>query len=142
MIYKVGINPVVDIPDDVSASFGRGNIPVKGILNKTQFIATLVPVAGAHHRLHINGALRRTAGVGPGDRVEISVEYDPEPRVEPIPSTFALALDKNPQAKAVFDGFPPSHQREILQYLNYLKKPETLERRVRGLIEDLEKKAP
>ena len=50
---------------------------------------------------------------------------------------FVLALQKNEKAKAAFERLPPSHQKEILDYLNFLKKPETLTRNIEKVIESL-----
>jgi len=80
-IYKVGVSPLVDVPEAVSRAFGvRGYVPVKGMLNDTPIRATLVPAGGGHHHLYINGQMRKQAGVDTGDEVDISLEFDAEPR--------------------------------------------------------------
>jgi len=67
-IYKVGINPLVDVPAEVSRAFGiRGYVPVRGRLNGAPIRATLVPSGGGRHRLYINGDMRKQAGVESGD---------------------------------------------------------------------------
>lgn len=48
----------------------------------------------------------------------------------PVPSYFRLALRKNAKARAAFEAFPPSHQREYLEWIIEAKKPETRHRRV------------
>jgi uncharacterized protein YdeI (YjbR/CyaY-like superfamily) len=54
-----------------------------------------------------------------------------------MPPAFAAALKDNEKGKAVFESLSPSHQKEILAYLNYLKKPETLERNIKKVIKSL-----
>jgi uncharacterized protein YdeI (YjbR/CyaY-like superfamily) len=54
-----------------------------------------------------------------------------------MPQSFVLALQKNEKAKAAFERLPPSHQKEILDYLNFLKKPETLTRNIQKVLESL-----
>ncbi|MGH9839592.1 MAG: DUF1905 domain-containing protein [Blastocatellia bacterium] len=66
-IYKLGINPCVDVPKRVSEVFGkRGYVPVAGTLNGQAIHATLVPKGGGEHRLFLNGEMRRRAAVGVG----------------------------------------------------------------------------
>ncbi|OGD47058.1 hypothetical protein A3K69_06770 [Candidatus Bathyarchaeota archaeon RBG_16_57_9] len=83
-IYKIVINPAVDIPEDVSRAFGkRGYVPVKGSLNGTPIRATLVPVGGGRHRFYINTEMRRRAKVDTGDKVQLILDNDTEPRIFP-----------------------------------------------------------
>jgi hypothetical protein len=130
-IFKVGINPCVDVPARVSAALGRtGYVPVRGTLNGHAFRAGLVSLGGGRHRLFVNGEMRTAAGVGVGDRVEVALDYDPAPRRLPVPKPLAAALDADPAAKRAWDNLTPSRRKEILSYLNSLKRPETLARNV------------
>jgi len=56
---------------------------------------------------------------------------------EPIamPDDLAQALAASPAAKASFDGFPPSGQREYLEWVVEAKRPETRAKRVAQAIE-------
>jgi len=130
-VRKIGINFAVDVPADVSLSFGkRGNIPVAGTVDGFPVRGTLVPVGEGRHRLFLNGELRKGARVGEGDTVEVSVALDTEPRVRPVPAAFAEALEKNWEAKEAWEKMTPSRRNEILAYLNSLKSPEALERNI------------
>jgi hypothetical protein len=130
-IYKIGINFAVDVPPKVSLAFKkRGNIPVAGMVNGLQQKATLVPVGEGRHRLFLNGETRKALNVGEGDTVEVSVSLDTEPRIRPMLPEFQEALDKNNEAKDAWEKLSPSHQKEILSYLNHLKSPESLKRNV------------
>lgn len=134
-IFKLDINPCVDVPERIVqkllrvAKKERGPIPVKGRLNGKPFKTTVVKYRGAW-RLYLNTYMRTDAGVDVGDRVNVTLELDTKPRIVPRPKEFAQALDQNPAAKAAFANSPPSHQREILIYLNWVKKPETLQRNI------------
>jgi hypothetical protein len=134
-MYKTGINFAVDVPEEVSGGFKkRGHVPIVGTLNGVPIKATLVPVGGGRHRLFINGEMRKKANVGEGDRVEISLALDEEPRTLPMPPEFHEALDSNKKAIEAWKKMPPSHQKEILAYLNSLKSPEALKRNVERAI--------
>jgi uncharacterized protein YdeI (YjbR/CyaY-like superfamily) len=47
-----------------------------------------------------------------------------------LPEFFAAALEKNQAASDGFKKFPPSHQREFIDWVESAKRPETRERRV------------
>jgi hypothetical protein len=130
-IYKIGINFAVDVPPEVSMAFGtRGSVPVVGMVNGLPLKATLVPMGKGRHRLFLNGETRKALGVGEGDTAEVSVSLDTEPRIRPMPPEFQEALDKNIEAKDAWEKLSPSHQKEILSYLNHLKSPEALKRNI------------
>lgn len=59
-----------------------------------------------------------------------------------VPIELKRALARSPKAKAEFDKFPPSHQREVIGYIVEAKKPETRERRAAKTVALLEKGWP
>ena len=107
-IYKVGINPVVDPPEAVLSAIFRqaekdkGPIPVKGVLNGSEFTQTLVKYAGAW-RLYINGPMLKNSGLSVGDQAKIEIEFDPRPREEPMPAKLKAELRKNANARKAFE---------------------------------------
>lgn len=134
-IQLTGINPYLDVPEGIREAFGRGgNLPVKGTINNHPFRSTLVPVRGGPHRLYINLEMRRGAGVGVGDTVEILLEHDPDPRVEPVPEILNLALEQDEAARAAWEALTPSGRREILLYLNSLKSQDAIRRNVEKVL--------
>lgn len=58
------------------------------------------------------------------------------PPVE-MPAHVAQALQANPQVWAAFQKLPPSHQRNYILWLADAKKPETFERRLKRMTEEL-----
>jgi uncharacterized protein YdeI (YjbR/CyaY-like superfamily) len=48
----------------------------------------------------------------------------------PTPAALAAALAKNKKAKAVYDAFPPSHQREYNEWIGEAKTDETRDKRI------------
>ena len=58
------------------------------------------------------------------------------PRPElPVPEELTAAFAANPQAKAVWDGFAPSHRREYSEWIGEAKRPETRAARVAQSVE-------
>ena len=142
IIAKIGINPYVHVPEDVlnalfkQAGKTKGPIPVRGTINGKRFKQTLVKYQRAW-RLYVNGEMRRAAGVDVGDEARIKLEFDPEPRVESMPSKLEDALSKNKAAKTAFEKLPSSRQKEMLRYLNSMKTETSLERNIEKIIRHL-----
>lgn len=141
-VYKLGINPCVDVPKRISQAFGvRGYVPVAGTLNGQPIRATLVPKGSGRHRLYLNNEMRQRAEVAVGDRVTLVLRLDREPRTIPMPEAFAAALKKDKSAQAAFERLPPSRQKEVLAYLNWVKRPETLQRNIEKVMARLHEQA-
>jgi hypothetical protein len=142
-VTKLGINPVVDPPDDVLARLfdhaGRtkGPIPVRGTINGAEFIQTIVKYKGSW-RLYINERMLKDSGADVGDRVAIEVAYDPRPRDVPVPKPLEDALRKDKKARAAFDQLSPSRQKEINRYIGSLKTTGSVDRNVEKIIRHLQ----
>jgi uncharacterized protein YdeI (YjbR/CyaY-like superfamily) len=54
-----------------------------------------------------------------------------------VPPTMLAAIRRNPAAKATWEGFSPSHQREYIEWITEAKKDATRERRMSRMIEQL-----
>lgn len=138
-VHKLGINPCVDVPRDVVSELVRASgrkaspIPVRGRLNRKVFSTTVVRYSG-EWRLYLNMAMRAAAAADVGDEVSVEVEYDPAPRIVPMPPTFGAALARDPKARTAFENLTPSHRKDILNYLNSLKTEESLERNIKRAI--------
>jgi len=139
----VDINPYVAIPDPVVHQLQRdarkeaGPIPVRGEVQGKRFATTAVRFRGLW-RLYFNTQMRRAAGVEVGDRVRIEVRFDASPPVVRAPLALTSALAKNKTAREAYERLTPSHRKEILRYLNSLKRPESLERNIRKVIRELQ----
>jgi hypothetical protein len=130
-IGKVGINPYVDVPEAISATLGGpGYIPVATTIDGHPFPANLVPLGKGRYRLFLHGQMRKAAGKDVGDTVAIRLRLDTEPRVVPVRPELQAALDTDPPAHAVFAALTPYRRSEILRYLNNLKTPESVARRI------------
>jgi len=61
-------------------------------------------------------------------------KHAPKPRPEMHPE-FAAALAKSPKAKATLDGFPPSAQRDYLDWISEAKQDSTRTKRIATAVE-------
>ena len=141
-IFKLGINPCVDVPQNVleelfrRAGKTKGPIPVRGKLNGKPFIQTVVKYQGAW-RLYLNMQMRRDAGADVGDITKVKIDFDSKPRIFPMHPELIYALSKNKKVKTLFDKLAHSRQEEIVRYLNSLKKEESVKRIVTKIIQRL-----
>lgn len=140
-IYKVGINPCVDVPLNISHKMlpSKGYIPVKGKIKDHLFMQTLVPVKNAAYRLYVNGPMLKGANAKVGDHLKFVIEQDLVPLTAgqiPMPKELKEQLDKNKLFEK-FKTLTAYRQKEILRYLNYLKTEAALLRNIDKLISQL-----
>lgn len=91
---------------------------------------TALPDGAGGHVVLFNARMRAETGARAGERVAFEVALDRDSRERPVPADLEAALDADPQARAAFDALAPSHRREIAQWLDQAKRPETRVRRV------------
>lgn len=141
-IEKVGINPFVQVPDEVldaiflQAKRETGPIPVKGILNQKSFTQNLVKFRGIW-RLYINTKMLPTSPKRIGEIISIRMAYNTTPIVVKLSPDFLKALAKDRKAKKVYDNLPPYLQKEIHRYLQNLKTRQSLELNVQKALQFL-----
>jgi uncharacterized protein YdeI (YjbR/CyaY-like superfamily) len=61
--------------------------------------------------------------------VTLELKLDTEPRTVEVPPALAEALDKDPEAKATFEGLAFTHRKEFARWIEEAKREET---RARG----------
>jgi hypothetical protein len=93
-------------------------------------------------RLFINGEMRERAQVDVGSRITLILRVDSRPRRVPIAGGFARALQINRNVRVIWELLTPSRQKEVLRYLNFAKRPETLWSNIMKVIALLQKKLP
>lgn len=137
-IYEHGINPRVDVPEEISRAFGdRGYVAVRGTMNGVGIRATMVPAGGGRHVLHVNTQMRLRAGVSVGDTVDFSLDRGESLRKPPMSKELGLALDADPVAKAAWEGWTPLKRRQVLTYMKWLRNPDSIQRNVDKTIKRL-----
>jgi uncharacterized protein YdeI (YjbR/CyaY-like superfamily) len=74
----------------------------------------------------------------------VTIKRAPRAPARPVvvPKDLATALAKNQRAKAVFDGFPPSHKREYVEWIAGAKREETRTRRLQTAIAQIAEGKP
>ena len=128
-------NPFVFLPpavlDSVFLQAGRskGPIPVRGTINGKPYQQTLVKFRGSW-RLYVNMKMLDDSPRRIGEVIEVTVSVDGSDRgIQRHPKLVAM-LDEHPAAREVFDGLAPSMQKEIVRYIDGLKRDESVDRNV------------
>ena len=135
----IGANPFVFVPEDIllqlfkDAGKDKGAIPICGSVNGKPYKQTLVRYSG-DWRLYINTTMLKDSPKRVGERLQISIDFDPRDRsIAPHPA-FLAALKNNPKAKKTFESLIPSRRKEILRYIASLKTEESRNRNIERAI--------
>lgn len=135
----IGINPFVSVPENILikvfklAGKDKGHIPITGTINDKPYKQTLIRYSGAW-RLYINTSMLKNSPKRIGEKLKVTITFDPEPRTIHAPVEFIAALNKNTAAKSVFDQLPASRKLEIVRYLANLKTIATLDKNINKAI--------
>jgi hypothetical protein len=142
VIELIGVNPFVRVPENIldglfeQCGRNKGAIPIKGTVRGLPYTQTLVKFKGLW-RLYLNTSMLKNSPNRVGEEIEIPVAFDPNERSITPPPGFVKALEKNPGAKAVFDGLPPSRRHEIVRYIASLKTEESVARNIKRAVDFL-----
>jgi hypothetical protein len=135
-IATEGSGTFIEVPLDVPAVFGRVRARVRVTVGGHTWRSTVMRY-GDRYFLPLARANREAAGVAAGDTVAVVLAADDAPRTVEVPEDLAAALDAAPGARTAFDSFAFSHRREWVEWVAEAKRPETRERRVRGVVEQV-----
>ncbi len=143
VVKMTGINPYIEVPANVSqalvkTSGRKGFIPVWMKLKGRRFQANVVPIGKGRHVLYLNLQMRLPTNTKVGDKITIALAHDASNRALPIPSILRKAL-KEKSLWERFLQFPPSHRKEFIRYLQFLKTKDSRLRAVQKIITHVRK---
>jgi hypothetical protein len=125
------------IPDEFVAELGGGARPKVAVtVNGFRFRSSIARMGGEYW-LGVSSERRMAAGVRAGDVVEVDIVLDTQERTVDVPEDLALALEREPAAKAFFDGLSFSLQRYHVEQVTGAKTDATRERRIARSVEML-----
>ncbi|QNI31870.1 DUF1905 domain-containing protein [Alloacidobacterium dinghuense] len=126
----------VELPFDVKEHFGKARPPVRVTINGYTYRSTPC-VYGGKYFIPVRMSNQHAAGITPNQIVSVTVAADTDVReVEPPPDLLA-ALKKNVTAKARWEKLSYTTKKEHALALTEAKKPETRERRLEKIMQDL-----
>jgi hypothetical protein len=120
----------MQVPNDVVEALGAGKRPpVRVTINGYTYRNTIAVMAGAF-MVGVSAENREKAHVGGGDEVDVDIELDTQPRELTLPPDLSEALDRQPDARRLFDTLSHSRQQGLVQPIYQAKTPETRQRRI------------
>jgi Domain of unknown function (DUF1905)/Bacteriocin-protection, YdeI or OmpD-Associated len=130
-VRKVGRSTIVTLPDDESAKLpSRGQIAVKGVMNRRAFQTVLEPDGRRGHWLKVDTKLRQSLALSEGETVALEVEPTKDWPEPDIPGDFQTALDDAPDISTLWKDITPMARWEWVRWVNATRNPETRKRRV------------
>ena len=127
----------IEIPGEAVASLGTSKRPpVRVTINGKSYRST-VAVMGGKFMVGVSGENRKIVGVAAGDKVDVILELDTEPRVVTVPADLGKALASHVGAKRFFDGLSYSKKQWFVLGIEGAKTAETRERRIAKAIDML-----
>jgi Bacteriocin-protection, YdeI or OmpD-Associated/Domain of unknown function (DUF1905) len=116
-----------DLPFDQKQVLGKVRAPVRVTINGYTFRTTVASMGGRVF-IGMNREVRAGAGVEPGQRVEVELVLDEEPRTVELPTDLEAALDGS--ARAFFDSLSFTHRKEYVRWIEDAKRVETRQARI------------
>jgi Bacteriocin-protection, YdeI or OmpD-Associated/Domain of unknown function (DUF1905) len=126
--------PLLEIPFDVKAKWGKARAPVATTINDHTFRST-VAVYGGRYLLGLNREAREAAGVGPGDRVVVDLELDTAERTVEVPPELHAVFAREPELRALFESLSFTHRKEYVRWIENAKREETRRARATKAVE-------
>jgi hypothetical protein len=139
-VYRVGMNYCVDVPLEVGralAARGERYVSVEGELAGSRFRTRLTPRGGGAFRLFLNGEVRGAAGVGLGDRVEVTLRRDKASGDAPLPDDLAAALDDLDGGRAAFESMTAAQRSGMIAFVERARSPETRGRYIARVVDNV-----
>ena len=127
----------IEIPEKVVTALGAGKRPQVRVTIKDHTYRSTVAVMGGRYMVGVSAENREKAGVAAGDKVDVDLELDMEPRKVEVPPDLARALKAEPAAKRTFEALSYSHKRRHVLAIEGAKAAETRARRIAKAIEML-----
>jgi bifunctional DNA-binding transcriptional regulator/antitoxin component of YhaV-PrlF toxin-antitoxin module len=127
----------IEVPAAVVAKLGSNKKPAVRVTMKGYTYRSTVATMGGRFMLPISAQVREAAGVAAGDKLDVVVELDTEPRAVTVPADLARALARDAAARRYFEALSFSNKQRIVIAIEAAKAPETRERRIAKAVSGL-----
>ncbi len=125
------------IPDEAVAELGGGGRPKVVVTVNGYAYRSSIARMGGEYWLGLSADRRAAARVEAGDVLELEIVLDTQERTIDVPEDLAAALEREPAAKAFFDGLSFSNKRYHVEQITGAKTEATRERRVAKAVQIL-----
>lgn len=126
----------IDFPFDVQAEFGTGKqVKVKIWFDGCCVRKSLLPKGDGRHWLSVSIDIRKAIAKTDGDKVEVVLEADLEPRTVTLPEDFEWLLDDEPDMKRLFLGQSFNTQKFFSDWIDQSHEPDTRVNRINSVFD-------
>lgn len=120
----------VVLSDEQVASLGGGKSPPVSVTVDGVTVVARVARMGGENLLGFSKKLRADLGVEIGQRIDVVIALDAQPRTVSVPPALAVALEQDPAAQAAFDALAFTHRKEFARWVDDAKREQTGDSRV------------
>ncbi len=135
-ILQIGNNTGICVPEEVVEKLGAGKKPPVNVTVNNFTYRNTIAVMGGKFMIGVSSEIRGKTGIKGGDKVTVELELDTKPREVLLPSDFKEALDKNAEAKKLFEELSYSNKQRYVLPIGQAKTEETRQRRIEKAIHD------
>ncbi|MDO9086672.1 MAG: YdeI/OmpD-associated family protein [Anaerolineaceae bacterium] len=137
-IIDAGVGAYIEFPFDTLELFDTvGRIPVVVEFDGVPYQGTMLRYGTEKHIIILVKKIREAIGKQAPEVVHVKVELDNRQREVSIPEDVQLALKENPPTNEKFQKLAFTHQKEYMRWIEDAKRPETRQRRVEKMIQEL-----
>lgn len=127
----------ITCPFDVQEVFGtKARVPVRFTVDGHIFRSSLAPMGGCHMMV-FNKEMREKTGYKGGDTIHIVMERDTEPRTIDFPDDVLTVIQTHHQAWETLQNYSYTHKKEVMDWINSTRNPDTRARRIHKLLDKL-----
>lgn len=128
------VSSVVEIPAEIVKKFPATRVRVEGKLNQVSFNLAIQSKKNGPKYLSVSQAMRRSAGVKPGDRVKVSFAIVDPDKLD-IPEEMEAVLAQDDEGAKKWNKLTVGQQRSLVHYINSSKNVDVRIKRAWYLID-------
>lgn len=127
----------IQVPVEIVTQLRVGKRPpVRVTINGHTYRSTVAPMGGVY-MIPLSSENRALAKVRAGDEVEVEIELDTQPREVNVPADLQKALDRDPEARRLFEGLSYSNKQRLVLSVEGAKTAKTRQRRITQAVDAL-----
>lgn len=123
----------IELPFDVEEVYGAKRAKVKVWINGAEYRGSAVRMGSECYMVGVPKAFRDAAGINAGDRVDVTMERDDDPRVVTLPDDLAEAIDKA-GVRGAWDKMSFTRQKENARDVSETKGAELRAKKIDKII--------
>ena len=137
-MHQTGNNVGIEVPEAIVEKLGAGKRPkVKVTVNGYTYRNSIASMGG-RFLISVSAEVRKHTGIKGGEKLDVTLELDTEPREVALPEDFKKSLHRNAAARTFFESLSYSAQQRYVLPIGQAKTEDTRNRRIEKAIADLE----